>query len=104
MTHTATDLLIIMCPVCGSDGAVLRHDIRCSLLYSCQQCEHEWQIDPTEEPVMSQNTADESGRAAATEGRVFAWSERRTTGERRKVVVELWKATERRVGDRRTAA
>jgi hypothetical protein len=48
MTHTP---LIIVCPVCGSDGAVLRHGIRSSLNYSCNQCAHEWQIDPTEEPV-----------------------------------------------------
>jgi hypothetical protein len=62
MTHTATDQLIIRCPVCGSDSAMLHHDIRCSLLYRCLQCEHEWQIDPTDEFIMSQNTTDESGR------------------------------------------
>ena len=46
MTHTVADPRIITCPVCGSDGAELRHDIRCSLLYFCERCEHEWQIDP----------------------------------------------------------
>ena len=52
MTHTGAYPLIIECPVCGSDGAEIRHDIRSSLIYSCQQCEHEWQIDPTEEDRM----------------------------------------------------
>ena len=52
MTHTGDGPLIIECPVCGSDGAEIRHDIRSALLYFCQQCEHEWQIDPTEEDRM----------------------------------------------------
>jgi len=38
------------------------------------------------------------------EGRVLAWRERRTTGERRKVAIEPWLATERRVGTDRRAA
>jgi hypothetical protein len=51
MTHTVTDEpRTIECPVCGSDGAGLRHDIRSSLLYFCQKCEHEWQVDRAEEP------------------------------------------------------
>ena len=45
----ATAPPIIECPICGSQGAVLRHDVRASLLYSCQKCLHEWQIDPAEE-------------------------------------------------------
>ena len=54
MTHTATDKLhirTIECPVCHSHGADIHHDIRSSLLYFCQRCQHEWQIDPVEEPV-----------------------------------------------------
>ena len=56
MTRMATDLIIIMCPVCGSDGSMLRHDIRCSLRYSCQLCNHEWQIDPAAEPQQADLT------------------------------------------------
>ncbi len=47
---TATAPPIIMCPVCYSHGAILHHDIRASLVYSCQKCMHEWQIDPADEP------------------------------------------------------
>jgi hypothetical protein len=36
----------IMCPVCGSHGSMLHHDIRSSLVYSCLNCTHEWQIAP----------------------------------------------------------
>jgi hypothetical protein len=46
----ATTSPIVRCPVCGSHGAMLHHDIRASLIYSCQACMHEWQIDPAEEP------------------------------------------------------
>jgi len=28
---------------------MLHHDVRASLIYACQQCMHEWQIDPAEE-------------------------------------------------------
>ena len=41
----------IECPVCQADGAMLHHDIRSSLRYFCAQCEHEWQIDPADEPL-----------------------------------------------------
>ena len=54
MTTTAPP--IILCPVCGSHGSMLHHDVRASLVYSCQKCTHEWQIDP----------ADESQQAALT--------------------------------------
>ena len=37
---------IIMCPVCGSHGSMLRHDVRASLIYSCGKCTHEWQLEP----------------------------------------------------------
>lgn len=46
---TVTAPPLIECPICGSQGKVLRHDIRASLVYSCQQCLHEWQIDPAQE-------------------------------------------------------
>ena len=45
---TATDPPIVRCPVCNSYGAMIHHDIRASLLYSCKNCMHEWQIDPAE--------------------------------------------------------
>jgi hypothetical protein len=54
MAVPATDQLhkrIIECPVCRASGPMLRHDIRGSLVYFCQRCEHEWQIDPAEEPL-----------------------------------------------------
>jgi len=41
----------IECPVCQAHGPLLRHDIRGSLVYFCQRCQHEWQIDPAEEPL-----------------------------------------------------
>jgi len=47
MTATAPP---VSCPVCNSDGAMLGHNIRASLVYSCQKCLHEWQIDPADEP------------------------------------------------------
>ena len=43
--------LVIVCPICGFDGPTLRHDIRASLLYFCERCEHEWQIAPEDEPA-----------------------------------------------------
>jgi DNA-directed RNA polymerase subunit RPC12/RpoP len=54
MTHTTADqphTRTIKCPVCHSHGANLHHDIRSSLLYFCQRCEHEWEIDRVEEPL-----------------------------------------------------
>jgi len=60
MTVTAPPL--IECPICGSQGKVLRHDIRASLVYSCQQCLHEWQIDPAEEPPQADPTVAERPR------------------------------------------
>jgi hypothetical protein len=50
MMHTESNPPIILCPVCGSDGTALRHSTRCSLLYFCDECWHEWQIDPADEP------------------------------------------------------
>ena len=40
----------VSCPVCGANGEQL-HEARCSLFYSCERCDHEWQIDPGEEPL-----------------------------------------------------
>jgi putative phosphoribosyl transferase len=38
-----------VCPVCGANGPMLRHDVRAPLIYSCMSCLHEWQIDPADE-------------------------------------------------------
>ena len=46
----------VRCPVCQSHGAMLHHDMRASLVYSCQQCLHAWQIDPAEEPLQADPT------------------------------------------------
>jgi hypothetical protein len=52
MTHPVTDQPhIIECPVCDAHGAMLHHDVRAPLVYSCLKCMHEWQIDPAEEPA-----------------------------------------------------
>jgi uncharacterized Zn finger protein len=54
MIRATTDpppIHIIKCPVCQAQGETLRHDIRNSLLYFCQRCHHEWQIDVSEEPL-----------------------------------------------------
>ena len=54
MTRTASDqppTHAIECPVCQAHGPMLHHDIRGSLVYFCQRCQHEWQIDRAEEPL-----------------------------------------------------
>jgi hypothetical protein len=43
-------IITARCPVCGSQGSMIHHDIRASLLYSCENCRHKWQTDPAEEP------------------------------------------------------
>ena len=70
-----TNFHIITCPVCYSQGAALHHDLRASLVYSCQQCLHTWQIDPAEEPSQAdlavevvQRTVGESPSAEADDG------------------------------------
>ena len=40
----------ISCPVCGAYRSMLHHDVRASLLYSCQRCTHEWLIAPPVTP------------------------------------------------------
>ena len=42
---------IVKCPICQSNGEIIHRDVRASLVYSCRNCSHEWQIDPTDEPV-----------------------------------------------------
>jgi len=56
---TAITPPVIRCPVCRAHGAVLRHDIRAPLVYSCQNCMHEWEIDLAEEPPQADPTAAE---------------------------------------------
>ena len=41
-----TMTLLIRCPVCAASGAMIHHDLRSSLVYSCLNCTHEWQLDP----------------------------------------------------------
>lgn len=65
MTKRISNLRIVTCPVCGSDGPELRHDIRSSLLYSCDKCEHEWQIDPEDEPSLTDSERSGSPPAVA---------------------------------------
>ena len=47
---------IIKCPVCEAHGERLHNDIRASLVYSCINCSHEWQIDPADEPPQAEPT------------------------------------------------
>jgi hypothetical protein len=65
MPHISFDSLIVSCPFCGSDGAALRHDIRSSLIYFCDNCEHEWQIDPADEPPQAAFPSSASPRTVA---------------------------------------
>jgi hypothetical protein len=53
-----TEPRIVVCPVCESYGAMLHHDLRAPLVYSCQKCLHEWQIDPADEPLQADRTND----------------------------------------------
>jgi len=41
-----TMTLLIACPVCTASGAMIHHDHRSSLVYSCLHCRHEWEIEP----------------------------------------------------------
>ena len=43
---------------CDADA----HDIRASLIYSCENCTHEWQIDPAEEPQQADPIVAERAR------------------------------------------
>lgn len=59
---TITSPSIIRCPVCQSSGAMLHHDIRAPLVYSCMKCLHEWQIELAEEPPREDLAAVERRR------------------------------------------
>lgn len=37
------NISVVKCPVCEAEGDFLHHDVRSSLLYSCEKCRHEWQ-------------------------------------------------------------
>jgi len=50
MTAT-TSAHVVKCPVCESNGEMIHHDLRASLVYSCRNCSHEWQINPADEPL-----------------------------------------------------
>jgi len=63
---TTSPPTIIRSPVCASNGAMLHHDIRASLIYSCENCTHEWQIDPAEEPQQADTTVAERPRTPST--------------------------------------
>jgi uncharacterized Zn finger protein len=39
------NISVVKCPVCEAEGDFLHHDVRSSLLYSCENCLHEWQED-----------------------------------------------------------
>ena len=39
------NISVVKCPVCDAAGDLLHHDVRSSLLYSCENCLHEWQED-----------------------------------------------------------
>jgi hypothetical protein len=60
---TALSLVTIRCPLC--DSCDVHHDVRASLIYRCQDCLHEWQIDPADEPSDAEPGMRESLRAAA---------------------------------------
>ena len=47
-SSTTTVTLLITCPVCAASGAMIHHDVRSSLVYSCLHCTHEWQIEPVD--------------------------------------------------------
>jgi hypothetical protein len=44
---------------------MLHHDIRSSLVYSCLNCTHEWQIDPAVEAAAAEPTVIEHPRASS---------------------------------------
>jgi hypothetical protein len=66
---TATGPPIIRCPVCDAHGDMLRHDRRATLIYSCQRCLHEWEIDPADEPPQEDTIATERPQTPAAHGR-----------------------------------
>ena len=57
--------LLIKCPVCTASGSMIHHDIRSSLVYSCLNCRHEWQIEPPVGPAAARNTGTEQPRTGS---------------------------------------
>jgi uncharacterized Zn finger protein len=57
-----TTTLLITCPVCAASGSMIHHDIRSSLVYSCLNCTHEWEIDPAIEAATTKPAVIESIR------------------------------------------
>lgn len=60
-----TMTLLITCPVCAASGAMIRHDIRSSLVYSCLNCTHEWQIAPAVGAATTESTVNEHPRTSS---------------------------------------
>ena len=50
----ATTKLLITCPVCAASGSMIHHDLRSSLVYSCLNCTHEWEIVPVREAATTE--------------------------------------------------
>jgi len=59
---TARIAHIVKCPVCQSNGEMIHHDVRASLVYSCRNCSHEWQINPADEPLEGDRAVAEPAR------------------------------------------
>jgi hypothetical protein len=57
--------LLIKCPICTASGSMIHHDIRSSLVYSCLNCRHEWQIDPAVEGATTKSTVIEHPRTTS---------------------------------------
>ena len=55
-----TVTLLIRCPVCAASGAMIHHDVRSSLVYSCLHCTHEWEIEPAIGAAATEPTVIES--------------------------------------------
>ena len=60
-----TVTLLITCPVCAASGAMIHHDIRSSLIYSCLHCTHEWQIEPAVEATATDPAVVEPPRTSS---------------------------------------
>lgn len=62
-----TMTLLIRCPVCAASGAMIHHDLRSSLVYSCLNCAHEWEIDPVGPATTEPAGREHSGTSSQTE-------------------------------------
>lgn len=59
MAHAVADRpykCLVECPVCGAHGDAIHHDVRASLVYFCQHCEHEWEVAPADEDELDDAT------------------------------------------------